>query len=204
MKNKKWFHIDHEMTLHTNVFSRTLIIIKILPSKCIDFLLSSLYVVSPNILCLLGCWNLSVCIISEHQNEAFMYHQCHFISDVWSLQVFALGTNCSGCLGLGDLQSTIEPRRIDVLCGKKIVSLSYGTGPHVVIATAGNPVQKRYLFFVLREGETSSGGMRVTSQTNKTVHGNIQNMFSFWCWIIAAFLISQIPNYKQKARRVKY
>lgn len=52
-------------------------------------------------------------------------------------QVFALGTNCSGCLGLGDVQSTIEARRIDVLCGKKIVSLSYGTGPHVVIATAG-------------------------------------------------------------------
>lgn len=62
------------------------------------------------------------------------------------LQVFALGTNCSGCLGLGDLQSTIEPRRIDVLCGKKIVSLSYGTGPHVVIATAGNPVQNIFLF----------------------------------------------------------
>ncbi|KAK2846704.1 hypothetical protein Q5P01_009703 [Channa striata] len=55
-------------------------------------------------------------------------------------EVFALGTNCSGCLGLGDLQSTIEPRRIDVLCGKKIVSLSYGTGPHVVIATADGEV----------------------------------------------------------------
>ncbi|XP_037533816.1 RCC1 and BTB domain-containing protein 2 [Nematolebias whitei] len=56
------------------------------------------------------------------------------------MQVFALGTNCSGCLGLGDLQSTIEPRRIDVLSGKKIVSLSYGTGPHVVIATADGEV----------------------------------------------------------------
>uniref|UniRef100_A0AAY4D397 BTB domain-containing protein n=1 Tax=Denticeps clupeoides TaxID=299321 RepID=A0AAY4D397_9TELE len=55
-------------------------------------------------------------------------------------EVFAIGTNCSGCLGLGDLQSTIEPRRIDVLCGKKIVSLSYGTGPHVVIATADGEV----------------------------------------------------------------
>lgn len=64
----------------------------------------------------------------------------HF-NDVWLLQVFALGTNCSGCLGLGDLQSTIEPRRIDALCGKKIVSLSYGTGPHVAIATAGNLLQ---------------------------------------------------------------
>uniref|UniRef100_A0A8C5ATY9 RCC1 and BTB domain containing protein 2 n=1 Tax=Gadus morhua TaxID=8049 RepID=A0A8C5ATY9_GADMO len=47
-------------------------------------------------------------------------------------EVFALGTNCSGCLGLGDVQSTIEPRRIDILCGKKIVSLSYGTGPHLL------------------------------------------------------------------------
>ncbi|XP_036392263.1 RCC1 and BTB domain-containing protein 2 isoform X1 [Megalops cyprinoides] len=55
-------------------------------------------------------------------------------------EVFALGTNCSGCLGLGDVQSTIEPRRVDVLCGKKIVSLSYGTGPHVVIATADGEV----------------------------------------------------------------
>ncbi|KAI1903822.1 hypothetical protein AGOR_G00031160 [Albula goreensis] len=55
-------------------------------------------------------------------------------------EVFSLGTNCSGCLGLGDAQSTIEPRRIDILCGKKIVSLSYGTGPHVVIATADGEV----------------------------------------------------------------
>ncbi|KAM9812971.1 RCC1 and BTB domain-containing protein 2-like [Syngnathus typhle] len=55
-------------------------------------------------------------------------------------EVFGLGTNCSGCLGLGDLQSTIEPRRINVLCGKKIVSLSYGTGPHVVVATSDGEV----------------------------------------------------------------
>lgn len=64
-----------------------------------------------------------------------------------NLQVFALGTNCSGCLGLGDLQSTIEPRRIDVLCGKKIVSLSYGTGPHLAIATAGDPLWTFLFFF---------------------------------------------------------
>lgn len=83
-----------------------------------------------------------VCM-SKPQNLALMYRlliPVALFSDVWPLQVFALGTNCSGCLGLGDLQSTIEPRRIDVLCGKKIVSLSYGTGPHVAIATAGNPL----------------------------------------------------------------
>ncbi|KAL2310884.1 hypothetical protein Nmel_002563 [Mimus melanotis] len=50
-------------------------------------------------------------------------------------EVFVLGMNCSGCLGTGDMQSTIEPRRLDSLCGKKIACLSYGSGPHVVLAT---------------------------------------------------------------------
>lgn len=49
-----------------------------------------------------------------------------------------LGTNCCGCLGLGDVQSTIEPRRLDSLTGKKIACLSYGSGPHIVLATTGN------------------------------------------------------------------
>uniref|UniRef100_G3WLG0 RCC1 and BTB domain containing protein 2 n=2 Tax=Dasyuridae TaxID=9277 RepID=G3WLG0_SARHA len=50
-------------------------------------------------------------------------------------EVFVLGTNCSGCLGTGDILHSIEPRRVDHLCGKKIACLSYGSGPHVVIAT---------------------------------------------------------------------
>lgn len=33
-------------------------------------------------------------------------------------EIFVLGTNCSGCLGVGDIQSTIEPRRLDSLTGK--------------------------------------------------------------------------------------
>lgn len=88
-----------------------------------------------------------------------MHHFFH------SLQVFALGTNCSGCLGLGDLQSTIEPRRIDILCGKKIVSLSYGTGPHVAIATAGNPVQKNLYL--------SQRGHILRMQSNAIAHANV-------------------------------
>ncbi|KAF3847449.1 hypothetical protein F7725_020477 [Dissostichus mawsoni] len=72
------------------------------------------------------------CVFGSAANEALYVT----VND----EVFALGTNCSGCLGLGDLQSTIEPRRIDVLCGKKIESLSYGTGPHVVIATTDGEV----------------------------------------------------------------
>ncbi|XP_034282767.1 RCC1 and BTB domain-containing protein 2 isoform X5 [Pantherophis guttatus] len=55
-------------------------------------------------------------------------------------EVFALGTNCSGSLGIGDVQSSIEPRRINILCGKKLASLSYGSGPHVVLATTEGEV----------------------------------------------------------------
>uniref|UniRef100_A0A8C5QVY9 RCC1 and BTB domain containing protein 2 n=1 Tax=Leptobrachium leishanense TaxID=445787 RepID=A0A8C5QVY9_9ANUR len=55
-------------------------------------------------------------------------------------EVFAIGTNSSGCLGTGDTQSTIEPRRLDVLCRKKIVGLSYGSGPHIVVITSDGEV----------------------------------------------------------------
>ncbi|XP_069745776.1 RCC1 and BTB domain-containing protein 2-like isoform X1 [Narcine bancroftii] len=55
-------------------------------------------------------------------------------------EVFTLGTNCSGCLGTGDIQSTIEPRKIEILCGKRITHLSYGSGPHVVLTTSDGDV----------------------------------------------------------------
>lgn len=47
------------------------------------------------------------------------------------------GLNCSGCLGTGDSLSTVVPKKLDFLRGKKIVSLSYGSGPHVLLATEG-------------------------------------------------------------------
>uniref|UniRef100_A0A6Q2X8V2 BTB domain-containing protein n=1 Tax=Esox lucius TaxID=8010 RepID=A0A6Q2X8V2_ESOLU len=50
-------------------------------------------------------------------------------------QVWAFGLNCSNCLGTGDSQSSILPKKLDVLCGKKVVSLSYGSGPHVLLAS---------------------------------------------------------------------
>lgn len=52
-------------------------------------------------------------------------------------QVFVLGMNCSGCLGTGDGFSTIVPKKLDSVSGKKIVSLSYGSGPHILLATEG-------------------------------------------------------------------
>ncbi|XP_010884619.1 RCC1 and BTB domain-containing protein 1 isoform X2 [Esox lucius] len=50
-------------------------------------------------------------------------------------EVFVFGLNCSNCLGTGDSQSTIVPKKLDFLRGKKVVSLSYGSGPHVLLVT---------------------------------------------------------------------
>ncbi|PKU34565.1 rcc1 and btb domain-containing protein 1 [Limosa lapponica baueri] len=55
-------------------------------------------------------------------------------------EVFVFGLNCSNCLGTGDNQSTIVPKKLEALCGKKISSLSYGSGPHVVLCTEDGEV----------------------------------------------------------------
>lgn len=52
-------------------------------------------------------------------------------------QVFVFGLNYSNCLGTGDSQSTLVPKKLEALCGKKIKSLSYGSGPHVLLSTEG-------------------------------------------------------------------
>lgn len=52
-------------------------------------------------------------------------------------QVFVFGFNCSSCLGTGDSLNTITPKKLDFLQGKKVISLSYGSGPHVLLATEG-------------------------------------------------------------------
>lgn len=53
-------------------------------------------------------------------------------------QVYVFGLNCSNCLGTGDSQSTIVPKKLDFLSGRKVVSLSYGSGPHILLATEGS------------------------------------------------------------------
>nr|CAD7426419.1 unnamed protein product [Timema monikensis] len=50
-------------------------------------------------------------------------------------EVFSIGSNSSGCLGVGDLRSTLHPKRVDSLCHKRVKGFSYGTGPHVVAYT---------------------------------------------------------------------
>ncbi|KAK5920658.1 hypothetical protein CgunFtcFv8_024445 [Champsocephalus gunnari] len=50
-------------------------------------------------------------------------------------EVYVIGLNCSSCLGTGDSQSSIIPKKLDFLSGKKVVSVSYGSGPHILLAT---------------------------------------------------------------------
>lgn len=35
-------------------------------------------------------------------------------------EVYAIGSNAAGCLGVGDMQSTLFPRKVDTLCGKGV------------------------------------------------------------------------------------
>lgn len=58
-------------------------------------------------------------------------------SELFVFQVFVFGLNYSNCLGTGDNQSTLVPKKLEALCGKKIKSLSYGSGPHVLLSTEG-------------------------------------------------------------------
>ncbi|XP_069019943.1 RCC1 and BTB domain-containing protein 1-like [Embiotoca jacksoni] len=67
------------------------------------------------------------CVFGTSANEAIYITHGH--------EMFVLGVNCSSCLGTGDSLSTTVPKKLDILQGKKVVSLSYGSGPHVLLAT---------------------------------------------------------------------
>ncbi len=49
--------------------------------------------------------------------------------------IYALGFNGNGCLGIGNSSSTLEPQKIEVLSQKKITELAFGSGPHVLALT---------------------------------------------------------------------
>uniref|UniRef100_A0A3B3ZE51 Uncharacterized protein n=1 Tax=Periophthalmus magnuspinnatus TaxID=409849 RepID=A0A3B3ZE51_9GOBI len=67
------------------------------------------------------------CVFGTTANEAIYFTH--------SNEVFVLGLNCSGCLGTGDSLSYIVPKKVDFLRGKRVVGVSYGSGPHVLLAT---------------------------------------------------------------------
>ncbi len=50
------------------------------------------------------------CVFGNLGNEAILVTES---DDVW-----ALGSNGAGCLGLGDMESTLVPRKMEALCQK--------------------------------------------------------------------------------------
>lgn len=74
-----------------------------------------------------------------HTHVAVCSDNCNlFLFDLLCpVQVYVFGLNCSNCLGTGDNQSTIAPKKLDFLSGRKVISMSYGSGPHVLLATEG-------------------------------------------------------------------
>lgn len=67
------------------------------------------------------------CVFGNSGNEAIVVTKDD--------DVFALGSNGSSCLGVGDAQSCLHPRKVEALCKKNVVSLAYGSGPHVLAVT---------------------------------------------------------------------
>lgn len=67
------------------------------------------------------------CVFGSSGNEALVVTS--------NDDVYALGSNSSGCLGLGDTHGSLEPRKVDALCRKGIQGLAYGSGPHVLAVT---------------------------------------------------------------------
>ncbi|XP_069495940.1 RCC1 and BTB domain-containing protein 2 isoform X3 [Ambystoma mexicanum] len=102
------------------------------------------------------------CVFGSAGNEVFYITR--------NDEVFVLGTNSSGCLGTGDIQSTIEPKRLDYLCGRRIMHFSFGSGPHVVVVTADfcfRPVFVGMFIFTMSfcaGGEVYSWGHNTYSQ----------------------------------------
>lgn len=69
----------------------------------------------------------TACVFGSSGNEAIVVTKDD--------DVYAFGSNCSGCLGLGDSHGNLEPRKVDGLCKKNIKSFAYGSGPHVLAIT---------------------------------------------------------------------
>ncbi|KAM6141107.1 LOW QUALITY PROTEIN: RCC1 and BTB domain-containing protein 1 [Pterocles gutturalis] len=100
------------------------------------------------------------CVFGSSANEAIYVTR--------NDEVFVFGLNCSNCLGTGDNQSTIVPKKLEALCGKKISSLSYGSGPHVVLCTEDGQVYAwgHNGYSQLGNGTTSQGITPVQVCTN--------------------------------------
>ena len=68
------------------------------------------------------------CVFGQVGNEALVV--------TYDDEVFAIGSNGAGCHGVGDMNSSLKPRKIETLCQKNLVDFAYGVGPHVLALTS--------------------------------------------------------------------
>ncbi|CAL7941032.1 unnamed protein product [Xylocopa violacea] len=54
--------------------------------------------------------------------------------------VYAIGSNSSGCLGIGNNHSTLYPKKVEALSDKNIKTFACGKGPHVLALTHSGQV----------------------------------------------------------------
>ncbi|XP_064394072.1 RCC1 and BTB domain-containing protein 1-like [Halichondria panicea] len=70
------------------------------------------------------------CVFGSAANEALLVTKDN--------EVYALGANDNGCLGIGDSRSSLLPQKVEQLCNKGISQFVFGSGPHVIgITTDG-------------------------------------------------------------------
>jgi len=68
------------------------------------------------------------CVFGNLGNEALMISHDD--------EVYAVGSNGAGCLGLGDMHSTLLPKKVEPLTQKGVVGFAHGSGPHVLAYTS--------------------------------------------------------------------
>ena len=61
-------------------------------------------------------------------------------------EVYAVGSNGAGCLGLGDMHSTLFPKKVDTLCAK-VFSKTILNQIYMVQEINDSPIQKNIYFY---------------------------------------------------------
>ncbi|XP_053998303.1 RCC1 and BTB domain-containing protein 1-like isoform X1 [Hylaeus anthracinus] len=77
--------------------------------------------------------------------------------------VYGVGKNACGCLGTGDHDGTLCPKKVDALRNKDIKLFAYGKGPHVLALTADGQVYSwgYNTYYELGNGTTTQGSRPV-------------------------------------------
>ena len=72
------------------------------------------------------------CVFGNLGNEAIVI--------TFDNEAFALGLNGAGSSGVGDMTSSLTPRKIAALSEKSIKDIAFGSGPHILALTSDGEI----------------------------------------------------------------